>query len=140
ATRLYRKQHDKSLKAQNTAAELKLRAERKLGTLLKETVKRGGDHGNQHVAKSQDETLATLPADISKTQSHRWQAPLVTPRAMGSLYEAHWHLLPVTASWRVLSPEERRPLSGRRWHAIALRRAEIRPRTGAIQTPTGRVA
>lgn len=67
AIRLYRKQHDKSLEAQNTAAELKLRAERKLGLLLRETVNHEGSKGVGFSVKP------TLPEDISKSQSHRWQ-------------------------------------------------------------------
>jgi len=48
-----------------TAAEVKLRAERKAGELLAETITKGGD------PKSHDVTLNIL--GIEKMQSHRWQ-------------------------------------------------------------------
>jgi N6-adenosine-specific RNA methylase IME4 len=47
------------------AAEFKLRAEWKLGKLLEETVRKGGDPKLQH------ET--SLPDGVSRIQSHRWQ-------------------------------------------------------------------
>jgi hypothetical protein len=70
AIRLYVKQRDGSLEAQNLAAELKVRAERKLGELLKETVHRGGNRKSN----SHDGSLnGCLPDGISHNQSHRWQ-------------------------------------------------------------------
>lgn len=73
------RQQGASLEAQNTAAELKFRAERKLGALVKETVKRGGS--NQHQQKLHDETFAGLPEGIDKVQSHRWQTMAELPEA-----------------------------------------------------------
>lgn len=60
----YLRQQKASGAAQNDAAEIKLRAERRLGELLEpDQEKRGG-------AKSQ---RATLPEGISRSQSARWQ-------------------------------------------------------------------
>ncbi len=75
AVRIYIRQRDGSLEAQNHAAEIKLRAERKLGELLAQTVNHfgGGNGSNQYEQRSHDETVARLPEGVSKTQSHRWQ-------------------------------------------------------------------
>jgi hypothetical protein len=51
------------------AGELKLWAERKLGAMLAETVKRGGDRKS----KSHDATLKTLPNGITQSDSSRWR-------------------------------------------------------------------
>jgi hypothetical protein len=65
----YLRQQRYGLQAQNEAAELKLRAERRLGELLAETV----DHGGDRRSKSHRTTLNGLPEGVSKTQSSRWQ-------------------------------------------------------------------
>ena len=61
----YLRQHAGSLEAQNYAAELKIRAERRLGELLKEKV---GHSGGSPFHDERD-----LPSEISYIQSHRWQ-------------------------------------------------------------------
>jgi hypothetical protein len=66
----YLRQQQSSLEAQNIAADLKLRAERKLGELLAE------QQPKANRPRLHDGTLApgqTLPDGINKTQSHRWQ-------------------------------------------------------------------
>lgn len=62
----------KDAELQNIVAEQKLRTQRILGQLLKESGEiRGGNHGNQYeVAKSIDKTL---PDGVHKNQSHTWQ-------------------------------------------------------------------
>jgi len=65
AIRVFLKQQQASLAAQNRAAELKLYAERRLGELLRRTVRKGGP------AKLQRE--ASLPEGITRAQSHRLQ-------------------------------------------------------------------
>lgn len=60
-----------SLELQNTAAEIKLRAERRAGETLAKTLKRGGD------PKSHEVTLLDL--GVSKMQSSRWQAIASVP-------------------------------------------------------------
>ena len=65
SVRIFLRQQQATLATQNRAAELKLHAERRLGQLLKDQVRRGGS------PKSQRET--SLPDGISRTQSHRWQ-------------------------------------------------------------------
>lgn len=78
AIRGYYQQQRDSLEAQNYAAELKLRAERKLGEMLKETEKNDGAKGlgsNQHLVRLQPATAPPKLSDlgIEKTQSSRWQ-------------------------------------------------------------------
>ncbi len=81
AIRGYYQQQKDSLEAQNYAAELKLRAERKLGEMLKETPKQHGarpaDMGLQSATPS---SLSDL--GIEKTQSHRWQKVASLPEAV----------------------------------------------------------
>src|SRR5262245_35185335 len=81
ALRQYAKQRDESLEIQNQAAELKLRAERRMGELLAEAVQHQGGRKPLHDARvledmeyaevSPLETLADM--GIEYTQSHRWQ-------------------------------------------------------------------
>jgi N6-adenosine-specific RNA methylase IME4 len=70
------------------ATEIRMRAERRCGELLREMAERkerrskGGDRGNQHKeAKSRDATLPPKLADlgINKTQSSRWQKLAALP-------------------------------------------------------------
>ncbi|MCR9095690.1 MAG: MT-A70 family methyltransferase [bacterium] len=70
--RIFLRQQQSTLEAQNRAAELKLYAERRLGELLKARVRRGGS------PKSQRET--SLPEGINRSQSHRWQRIASIPR------------------------------------------------------------
>lgn len=65
----YTRQEGYALEIQNDADELKIRADRKLGELLRETVQHGGDLKS----KSQPATLISLPEGISRSQSSRWQ-------------------------------------------------------------------
>ena len=69
AIHMYLKQSGQSLQIQNKAAEIKIRAERRMGELIPEEVKQGGDQ--QTKAKSHDVTLGDL--GIEKMQSHRYQ-------------------------------------------------------------------
>jgi N6-adenosine-specific RNA methylase IME4 len=76
AVAAYLKQQEDSLEAQNYAAEIKLRAERKLGELLKEQPKNEGTKGQLSGScivqpPAQPPKLSDL--GIEKTQSHRWQ-------------------------------------------------------------------
>jgi site-specific DNA-methyltransferase (adenine-specific) len=81
ALRLYFKQQGESLVMQNQAAEIKLRAERKAGTLLAEMEKSkgmqfGGRNADGSVRRLHDETAdAPTLADIgiTKIQSYRFQ-------------------------------------------------------------------
>ena len=67
AIRAYYRQQKGCFEAQQDAAELKLRAERRLGELLAETVNHNGSRG---VGSTME---PTIPEGISKKQSHRWQ-------------------------------------------------------------------
>jgi N6-adenosine-specific RNA methylase IME4 len=83
---LLRQQHY-CLAAQNDAAELKLRAERKLGELLAETVRpRAGAGRPEKNGSTKEPITGQLPAGVSKTQSHRWQLAASVPEAA---FEAH---------------------------------------------------
>ena len=75
ALRLYMKQAGESLQMQNQCAEIKVRAERKAGELLKVTEKaRGGQpyQSTGRILKPVEPTLSDI--GISKSQSSRWQA------------------------------------------------------------------
>ncbi len=72
AIQSYLRQQGETLEIQNLAAELKLRAERKLGELLGEGGERRG--GNSHGGSS-----APLPDGVTHSQSHRWQRVASVP-------------------------------------------------------------
>ena len=65
ALRIYAKQAGESLEMQNQCAEIKIRAERRAGELLGETV---GHSGGSPLHHERD-----LPKGISEIKSHRWQ-------------------------------------------------------------------
>ena len=75
ALRAYAKQSDESLEMQNQCAEIKIRAERRGGELLKDTARDQGE--TDKTIRSHDVTLSPPPKleelGISKNQSHRWQ-------------------------------------------------------------------
>lgn len=71
AIRVFLKQQQASLAAQNRAAELKLYAERRLGELLRRTVRKGG--------RAMLQREASLPDGISRAQSHRLQLVASVP-------------------------------------------------------------
>jgi 16S rRNA G966 N2-methylase RsmD len=78
ALQQYTRQQRYTLEIQNDAAELKLRAERKAGELLRDMEKATGSPGNQYTGKLDrlhDETSPPTLADlrITKLESHRWQ-------------------------------------------------------------------
>ena len=76
AIQAYLRQQGESLAVQNDAAELKLRAERRIGELLAETVQKGGDRRS----KSYDTTsISRLPDGVSRSQSSRWQGVASIP-------------------------------------------------------------
>lgn len=77
AARVYARAHALGLEAMNHAAEVKLRAERKAGELLRRTAEAGerqgqGDNQTYQRDTSAPPTLADL--GISRVQSSRWQA------------------------------------------------------------------
>jgi 16S rRNA G966 N2-methylase RsmD len=76
AVRIYLQQRGDTLEAQNRAAELKLRAERRLGELLAGTVVPRGNHG-----PGVNGALPSLPEGVSKKQSCRWQLVASLPEA-----------------------------------------------------------
>ena len=68
------------LELQNQAAELKLRAERKLGELLQETVPHGGGRPTENpLHDERGLKLALADQGISEIQSHRWQKVASVP-------------------------------------------------------------
>lgn len=78
ALRIYVKQQGQGLEMQNACAEIKLRAERRAGELLKE-MERGQGNNNQWSALSQAETkqseysAALDEANVSRATAYRWQ-------------------------------------------------------------------
>jgi N6-adenosine-specific RNA methylase IME4 len=82
ALRVYAKQAGESLAIQNECAEVKLRAERKAGELLKATPKNEGTRfGGNSVQPPKLEDLG-----VTKIQSHRWQTVARVPEPE---FEAH---------------------------------------------------
>jgi phage N-6-adenine-methyltransferase len=69
AIRAYLGQQRAGLEMQNNAAEIKIRAERRLGEFLSETV----SAGNPNLQFSHDGRIGKLPEGINHNQSSRWQ-------------------------------------------------------------------
>jgi hypothetical protein len=68
------------LEAQNDAAEIKLRAERKLGELLGAIDKdRGGNFNRSQPATGSSKPVRLQDLGVSKSQSSRWQAIAAVP-------------------------------------------------------------
>lgn len=80
AIRQYAKQRGASLAILNGAAEVKLRAERRMGELLQDGVKQGGD------PKSHGVTLADL--GVTKMESSRWQIEAAVPESRFEVFLA----------------------------------------------------
>lgn len=76
AIRVYAKKVKAGLGVQNRAAAIKLLAERRGGQLLAKTVVTRGNHSLGHSGAA-----PSLPDEISKIQSHRWQAIAQVPEA-----------------------------------------------------------
>src|ERR1700674_281027 len=80
AARIYARQARLGLEAQNDAAEIRLRAERKLGELLAEMDKhRGGNVNRSQAATGWNKPARLHDLGISKSQSSRWQAIAAVP-------------------------------------------------------------
>src|SRR3990167_6139697 len=73
ALRVYATQAKKGLEIQNQCAEIKLRAERRIGERLAVEVKAGNPQ------LLQDETIGLKELGIERIQSHRWQAVASLP-------------------------------------------------------------
>jgi len=89
ALRAYAQQQGESLEMQNQCAEIKIRAERRAGELLKESAEigqrdkgRGGDRKSQ----SADVTVKLADIGISKNQSSDWQKIAAIPE---DVFEKH---------------------------------------------------
>ena len=78
ALRVYAKQAGETLEDQNRLAEIKIRAERRAGELLKETVGHSGGSPSHHVRD--------LPDGVSPKQSSRWQAEASVPEERFAQY------------------------------------------------------
>src|SRR5262245_31999541 len=83
AVAAYLRQQKHGLDAQNQAAEIKLRSERRLGELLAGTVNHAGSRGVGNTV------LPTLPEGISKMQSSRWQREASVPPEEFERYLMH---------------------------------------------------
>lgn len=82
--RLYYRQQGKSSEMQNACAEIKLRAERRLGELLKEMPKNGGGRpektGNTMLPVLEEDTPTLAQMGITKMESSRFQAIADVPK------------------------------------------------------------
>lgn len=91
ALRLYLKKQGESLEMQNTCAEIRLRAERRAGELLKDMRENGkradsGEyHGNQYQNGSSHDVTTLSSLGVTKMQSSRFQAVASIPE---SIFEA----------------------------------------------------
>jgi N6-adenosine-specific RNA methylase IME4 len=79
ALRLYAKKAGESLEMQNDIAEIKLRAERRAGSLLAET---GPQHGGDRKSKSRSHAATLKTLGITKSQSQRWQQEAAIPEQL----------------------------------------------------------
>ncbi len=128
ALRLYTKQAGESLEMQNMCAEIKLRAERRAGELLREMDKNeGGDPTPSHHARGFPPTLSDL--GINYSQSSRWQTIAGIPE---ETFEAH--LAETVAMGRELTSAGAFRLARREENAR--RTAEVRARQ--IEIPNGK--
>ena len=75
ALRVYAAQAKKGLEIQNQCAEIKLRAERRIGEQLKDMPKKQGDPNSNKVKES----VSLKELGIEHIQSHRWQAVASLP-------------------------------------------------------------
>jgi N6-adenosine-specific RNA methylase IME4 len=76
ALRVYARQAKDSLEIQNHCAEIKIRAERRAGEMLRDAEK----HKGGRPTKNQSHDVTSLKdADISKMESHRWQRVASVP-------------------------------------------------------------
>lgn len=83
ALRTYMRQSGESVEMQNHCAEIKIRAERRVGELLRGTEKDkgGGDRRSNHQSRRATGDIPTLSdAGITKTQSSRFQQLADVPR------------------------------------------------------------
>ncbi len=80
ALRLYMKQAGESLEMQNDVAEIKLRAERRAGEILRDMEKAdGGDAQRTRFQAGTESPPTYAEMGLSKTQAHRWQAIAAMP-------------------------------------------------------------
>lgn len=85
AMRIYAKQANYSLEIQNDCAEIKIRAERKAGDLLREMPKSTGAKGIGKKVRSNDVTTLS-GVGVSKNESSRWQRVASVP---DDVFETH---------------------------------------------------
>jgi hypothetical protein len=85
AIRMYLRQAGESLEMQNDAAEIKLRAERRMGEMLGEM----GLHGGDRKSKSHDANLKLKDLDIKPDQSSRYQRIASVPEESFEFFLQH---------------------------------------------------
>lgn len=74
--RMYAKQSGDTLEMQNRCAEIRLRAERRAGEMLRDMKESGDRHdgkGNNRKLKLHDATPKLTDLGIERTAAHRWQ-------------------------------------------------------------------
>ena len=100
ALRVYSKQTEQGLEIQNQCAEIKIRAERRAGEILKNMAdkdERAGGHGGDR--KSSD-TLSLEELGVTNKQSSRWQTEASVPE---DVFEAH-------IAWQIITPDQPSPI------------------------------
>lgn len=91
AARVYARQAQLGLQAQNHAAEIKLRAERRAGELLAEMPKNRGTRLGGRTLIPPDDTPRLADVGVSAAQSHRFQAIASLPLQMFEEHIADTH-------------------------------------------------
>jgi len=114
AARVYAKQALASIRAQNMLAEIKIRAERKAGQLLKEMQKaKGGGDPKKHRLHDDTGAPSLESIGVSKLQSHRWQKEAELPEAdfKGLVAEKNARREPLTSASvrRAVAEQQPRP-------------------------------
>lgn len=117
AMRLYLRQKDECLEAQNAAAEIKLWAERRAGQLLKDMKEKGerAPQGGDRKAKSNDVILKLPDLGVSLNESSSWQAIADLPEEefTEQIEEAKSQGKEVTTAAVVKKAKERKRKQGR---------------------------
>lgn len=121
AARVYAKQALASLSAQNMLAEIKIRAERKAGKILKDIEKNKGGQPSQK-NQSHDATSSPTLKDmgITKDQSSRWQmeAEVSDEELEEIIEEANENEVPLTSAKVQKRAKENRETQAKRPKAI----------------------
>jgi N6-adenosine-specific RNA methylase IME4 len=129
AIRQYIRQQGASLEMQNQAAEIKIRAERRIGEMLGEQELHAGGRPQNRL---HDVTGIELPPKlcdlgITKMQSHRWQLSASVPEEV-----LEQHITEIKNKGKELTSASVHQL------ALSHKRLEIKLQTGTVEPPQGK--